>query len=47
LSQAAVAGISHFMEQWAHVELPVDYRVIGILLIAVILGPLLVSLLEE
>jgi hypothetical protein len=47
LSQAAGESISHSMSHWAQVELPVDYRIIGIGLMAVILGPLLVSLLEE
>ena len=47
LAQAAGDGISEFLSRWGQIELPTDHRILGIGLLAAILGPLLVAMLEE
>jgi len=47
LVQVAGGSLSGVLSQWGSVALPSDHRIIGIGLLAVLLGPLLVSMLEE
>lgn len=47
LSRIAGDTIAGFLSRWAQIDLSGDYRMIGIALLAVFLGPLLVSMLEE
>jgi len=47
LAVSAGDGLASLISHWAQVRLPIDHQTLGIGLVAVIIGPLLVSMLEE